>query len=294
MRQFANLHRQRLGRTHRLDAEARGLGHDGRSLPWRVGLGDFRVSGRERHRLGLGRLPGGDVFAPLPRWRLGQLNITKAFPLPGDQLLEFAQLEHGQKRRDNFKPAPGRLEQFGETNRLALRQDLPDECDLLGDGPLIRDDLPCPVGALFFRLVEALEHLVDGVDQFEDRRGFRCLRRQRRHLGLGPLPVETLLPLPGHSLKVGGCILEFPVLDKLPDQIPAGILLLVLLGNHLLIDRKQFLALDVHERRGHDDKLPGQLEVELLHQVNVLAELVGQLDHVHLVDVDLLLANQVQ
>ena len=78
------------------------------------------------------------------------------------------------------------------------------------------------------------------------------------------------------------------------DQVPARVFLLVLLGEHLLINREKFLALDVHERRGHDDEFPSEIEVELLHQVNVLAELIGQPHHVHLVDIDLFLSDKVQ
>ena len=78
------------------------------------------------------------------------------------------------------------------------------------------------------------------------------------------------------------------------DQVPARIFRLVLLGEHLLINREKFLALDVHERRGHDNEFPGEIEVELLHQVNVLAELIGQPDHVHLIDINLFLTNKVQ
>ena len=159
---------------------------------------------------------------------------------------------------------------------------------------MVSNDLPSVCGTLFFRFIKPLEHLVHGADEVENGRFPHRLRRQRRHFRLGSLPLETLFPLPSHPPEVISRILEFLVLDELADQIPTRVLLLVLLGKHLQINREQFLALDVHQRGGHDDELAGELEVEPLHQVDVFAELVGQLDHVHLVDIDLFLADEVQ
>ena len=117
---------------------------------------------------------------------------------------------------------------------------------------------------------------------------------QRRHFRLGSLPLETLLLLPSHPPEVGGGILEFPVLDELADQVPARVFLLVFLRKNLQIYREQLLAFNVHQRGGHHDEIPGEVEVEPLHQLDVFAELVGQLDHIHLVDIDLFLANKMQ
>ena len=76
---------------------------------------------------------------------LCQLDLPKAFPLNGDQLLELGQLEHGKKRRDDLEPAPGRLEQLNEPNGFTLRKDSPDEDNLIRNSPLVGDDLPSVV-----------------------------------------------------------------------------------------------------------------------------------------------------
>src|SRR6266516_4219543 len=96
-------------------------------------------------------------------------------------------------------------------------------------------------------------------------------------------------------LQLRGGVFELFVFDELADQLPARVfLLLVALGLDLLVHRQQFAALDIHERRGHHEKLTGDFEVELAHQLDVLNELRGDLRQVDLVNVHLLLFHQVQ
>ena len=89
--------------------------------------------------------------------------------------------------------------------------------------------------------------------------------------------------------------MNFFVFDELADEFPARVFALVLaLHGHLLIHGQQLAALDVHERRGHDEKLAGEVEVEHPHDLDVFDELRGELREVDLVDVHLLLLDEVE
>src|SRR5205814_656525 len=57
---------------------------------------------------------------------------------------------------------------------------------------------------------------------------------------------------------------------------------------------QQFAALDVHECRGHHEKLAGDFEVELAHDLDVFDELRGERGEVDLVNVHLLLLDQIK
>ena len=58
--------------------------------------------------------------------------------------------------------------------------------------------------------------------------------------------------------------------------------------------RKQRARLDVNQRRGHHQELPGHVEVHLFHQLDVAEILLGDERDRDVVDVDLALANQMQ
>ena len=160
---------------------------------------------------------------------------------------------------------------------------------------MISNDFTCVFLPFFLRFIEALEDVVDSPHEVKNGGGLGLLWWQRRDFWLGTLSQKTLFALPLHPLEVIGRILEFAILDQLPNEIPPGIVVLILIFNDdLLVDWEQFLALDVHERGGHHDKLARQVQVEALHQLHVLAELIGNLHHVDLVDIDLLLAYQMK
>ena len=62
--------------------------------------------------------------------------------------------------------------------------------------------------------------------------------------------------------EVRGGVLELFILDELPDQLPARILLFHLGIRRLLMDGQQAAALDVDEIGRHHDKLAGHIDVQ--------------------------------
>ena len=85
--------------------------------------------------------------------------------------------------------------------------------------------------------------------------------------------------------------LELLVLEQAPYQQVARIFLVPRVAGRGFGPRQQHLALDVNQRRRHDEELAGEVEVQLLQQVQVLEVLLRDdrdLDviHVHLVLLD--------
>ena len=67
--------------------------------------------------------------------------------------------------------------------------------------------------------------------------------------------------------------LELLMFEQAPHERFARIFVRILLGG---IDaRQQHPRLDVDECRGHDEKLPGDIQVQVLHQVDVLEILLA-------------------
>lgn len=116
----------------------------------------------------------------------------------------------------------------------------------------------------------------------------------KRRLRLFPGFRDPGAPLLLQALKVLGRLLELLVLDELPYQLRPGVLDLGLILRAPLRRGKQQAALDVHQLGSHEDELPGDLEVEHLHQVQVSEILVGDLDDRDVPDIHLLLPDQVQ
>ena len=160
---------------------------------------------------------------------------------------------------------------------------------------MISNDVTCVFLPFFLRFIEALEDVVDSPHEVKNGGRLGLLWWQCRDFWFGALSQKTLFALPLHPLEVIGRILEFTILDQLPNEIPPGIVVLILIFNDdLLVDWEQFLALDVHECGGHNDELASNVQIEALHQLHILAELIGNLHHVDLVDIDLLLAYQMK
>ena len=89
----------------------------------------------------------------------------------------------------------------------------------------------------FLRFIEALEDVVDSPHEVKNGGGLGLLWWQRRDFWLGTLSQKTLFALPLHPLEVIGRILEFTILDQLPNEIPPGIVVLILIFNDdLLVD----------------------------------------------------------
>ena len=92
----------------------------------------------------------------------------------------------------------------------------------------------------------------------------------------------------------GGGVLEFFVFDELTDQFPARVFAFLLAFHlHLLVHGQQFAALDIHERRGHDEEFAGDLQIELAHEVDVFDELRGEPREVDLINVHLIKKEEV-
>ena len=100
------------------------------------------------------------------------------------------------------------------------------------------------------------------------------LRRLAGNLGdravrPGPLRAAQRLAL---VQQLGGG-LELLVLEQAPHERLARILVRILLRR--IGARQQHPRLDVDQRRRHHQELPGDVEVQLLHQVDVLEVLLA-------------------
>ena len=78
-------------------------------------------------------------------------------------------------------------------------------------------------------------------------------------------------------------------------KTPIALITLTVIGAVVLVRRRQeHLRLDVDERRGHHEELAREVDVELLHQLERLEILARELGDGNVVDVDLVLADEVQ
>ena len=109
------------------------------------------------------------------------------------------------------------------------------------------------------------------------------------HAGIGPGGLFDLLLLEEH-LRGG---LEALVLEEALDEFAARVFGFAAedVGG---VAREQGLRLDVDEQRGHVDELAGGVDVDLLEVVGVLEELAGDAGDGDVVDVDVLLADEVE
>src|ERR1035437_1525726 len=217
------------------------------------------------------------------------LNFAKRLALHSGYLLETDQFEQRKKGHHHFGTAGNALEQFGKSKARTLAERPHQVLDLLADRPFVFKDVP-PV----FRPAEPLEHDVDGVDQVEDG-GFRTRGLLRRKFQFAGRARENVF-LPGfEDLELRRGILEFLVFDQLADQFPARVFALIFAFHlRLLVNGQQFAALDVHQSRGHHQKLARNLQVQHPQGVDVLDELGRQPGEIHLVNVHLLLLYQIK
>ena len=88
------------------------------------------------------------------------------------------------------------------------------------------------------------------------------------------------------------CRLEFLMLQQAAHERLAGILFgLILRG---IRPRQQHTGLDVDERRRHQQEVAGHIEIQLLHQLQVLEVLLGYQHDGNVVNVDFVLPDEVQ
>ena len=119
----------------------------------------------------------------------------------------------------------------------------------------------------------------------DGRRVALDLRRQRL------LPVETVPRRDAPVAQLAGHIFVHLVFQKAADEFLSGILLLFLL---LRILRQEHPALDIQQRRRHDQEFAGHVHVLGVHVAHIGEILVRDRDDRDIVDVDLVLIDQVQ
>ena len=103
--------------------------------------------------------------------------------------------------------------------------------------------------------------------------------------------------LPPQSFLIGqpaGDFLELLVLDQAAHQLTPGIFtrLVTRLGAWFL--RKQCSRFDVNQGRGHNQKIAGKREIEFLHDLKILEILPGNQGDRDIVNIDFVLADEVQ
>src|SRR5262249_35219966 len=87
------------------------------------------------------------------------------------------------------------------------------------------------------------------------------------------------------------CIFELFVFEKLPHQFLAGVALLV---DGFGVSRQEHLALDLHKRGRHHQKVPGQLHIDQLNEAHVIEELPGHACDRDVADIDLVVLDQIE
>jgi hypothetical protein len=140
-------------------------------------------------------------------------------------------------------------------------------------------------------LVDALEDLLQVRNQIEhghaaDRQfvGFEFERSHRPRVALHSFGLPILQVLGDH--------LELSVLDQSLDELFAGVDLFALFVDRR--SRKEHLRLDPNERGRHDQVLPGQLQIELLHEAQMPEILGGDVGDRDIRDVQLVPLDEVQ
>ena len=119
--------------------------------------------------------------------------------------------------------------------------------------------------------------------------GFQGVAAEVLHAGIGPGGLFDLLFLEEH---LGGG-LEALVLEETLDQFAARVFG-VAADDVAGIARKEGLRLDVDQERGHVDELAGGVDVDLLEVLGVVEKLAGDAGDGNVVDVDVLLADEVE
>ena len=201
--------------------------------------------------------------------------------------LEADHLQHRQERDDHVGAGRVGVEQILEAAGFGFRQPL----EQLLDARLDRN--------LFGRqrhrrpLAGALEHLLERRQQAEEidfDLGLVVVAGDLLDARIGPAPLRAAQRFLVVQQLGGG--LELLVLEQAADQRVARIFLVRRIAGRGLGPRQQHLALDVDQRRRHHQELAGDVEVQLLHQVQVLEVLPGDDRDLDVVDVHLVLLDQ--
>ena len=95
------------------------------------------------------------------------------------------------------------------------------------------------------------------------------------------------------SEKPGG-VFEFFIFDQLAHQIPARIVFVIFFHRPAIFVGQQQAAFNHHQRRGHHDKIAGDLKVEDLHQLEIFHVLGGDPPDRNVVDVHLVFFDEIE
>src|ERR1051325_1916372 len=162
--------------------------------------------------------------------------------------------------------------------------------DLFADAPFVFKNV-----AQILPLIEALEDDIDGIDKVENRDfgfewgnfafKFELAWNASEDIGLACF----------QGLELASGILEFFVFDELANEFPTRIVaILFAFDFRALLNRKQFTAFDIHQRRGHDEEFAGDFEVKQAHRLDVFDKLFGETSQIDLINVDFLFLNEIE
>src|SRR6185295_16058963 len=196
-------------------------------------------------------------------------------------------LQQRQERDDEPGAGVDVVEQVLEPARLGFRQAREQLLDALLDRDLLRRQVD-----LRPRL-RPLDDGAEGGDQAEEIDFDLRLRRLAGDLGDEPVGTRPLRAAQRLALvQQLGRRLELLVLEQAPHQRVARILFRIFLRR--IRPRQQHARLDVDQRGRHHQELSRDVEVQLLHQVDVLEVLRRDEGDRDVVDVDLVLLDEVQ
>ena len=221
--------------------------------------------------------------------RQRELNLDRS---EGPHLMhhEHAQARHLEQREKRHHQVGARDSLFEEgvkrDDALAL-EPIGELEDPLGD----RD--PVNIDGVFGGLLNAREELLESVEQLENA----VLHQRRRTIGLGrrsaareDIPTENR-----RRAELLGRLTVLLIFEQPADELRAGVeffgRIVVLAGGRR---RQEHLALDVRERRRHHEVLARDVDVQFLHEHDVLNVLLAQKSDRDVEDVELVLLDQVQ
>src|SRR6201996_1505274 len=220
-------------------------------------------------------------------------DVAERFGLAEQNGLQTDELQHGEEGADEGALGAGVLEELAQADRAVLHGEAAlDEVDHLADGDGVLVD------GVDGAVAETLENFLEDADEVDGVGGDFALFvgglqalifEEVLHAGLGPGGFLDLLLLVEH---LGGGF-EALVLEEALDEFAARVFGVteVELGG---VAWEKHAGLDVDEQRGGVDELAGGVDVGLLQVARVLEELGGDARHRDVVDVDVLLADEVE
>src|SRR5512134_522977 len=236
---------------------SRGVGFFGLSSIFHLANG--RDDGDESHRVGLVDLDG----------------------------TEPDELQDPQEEREDLVFRLELFEQAVEPDRSVLPDAIQEERDRVGDREPVHEDL--------VRLVlrHPLEDVLEGGDEVRQGQLGDHDLVARDLLGL-EIPREHVPPQDRPVGEPGRGLLEFLVLDQAPGELGAHDLRVFLRLQLRVGARQQRLRLHVDQGRGHHKELARDVEIERLQRFEVREVLLRDPRDRDVVDVELVLADQVQ